>query len=88
MCRTHPDWEVKKVSIHGTDQSAQWAIAAGAMASGSVDHIEIDRQGFQFAKLNNSWHEDFVPGAVKYGGFDGLLAMNPAGVLREQESSE
>ncbi len=49
--------------------------AARSQAGDAVDHTVIDTEGFRFASLTR--HDDpmFVPGAVKYLGVDGLLAL-------------
>jgi len=78
MVKTNPKWNVKKVSLRGGADSSHWLAAAGAMAAEAVDSVEISNEsGFHFGQVDDFWNEDFVPGAVKYGDIEGLIAMIP-----------
>ena len=59
-----------------TDGSASWAVgAASAVASGSLNRVLVDTQGFRFSDVETYADADFLPGAAKYGDLPALLAF-------------
>lgn len=75
MIRSHPDWEVEEIRLGGEEGTGHWAAAAAFLADKALDITEAKAGDFRFANLDDSWHEDMVPGAVKYGDVEGLLKL-------------
>ncbi len=79
MARTHPKWEVKSITLGGEPGSGHWAFAARLAAGEAVDKVDAEVGDFRWAKLNDVWDEDFVPGAVKYGDIETLMRIATGG---------
>ncbi len=75
MARTHDKWDVKEITLTGDEGTGHWAAAAAFLAGDAINNAEAKVGNFTFGKLDNVWHEDFVPGAVKYGDVDRLLKL-------------
>ena len=78
MARTHPKWEVKKITLGGEPGTGHWAHAAKLVAQAAIDEVTAEVGDFQWEKLGSVWDEDFVPGAVKYGDVDALVRLATA----------
>jgi len=63
------------VLLAGVEGAGPIAAAAAALAKGSLEQLVCDTQGFRFAKLENVWDVNFVPGAEKYGDLPAMLAL-------------
>ncbi|MEX2579349.1 MAG: hypothetical protein WD342_09845 [Verrucomicrobiales bacterium] len=75
MIRSHPDWDAKKIVVAGEPGTAHWTLAAKLAGGGAIDRVEADAGDFRFGELDDVWHEDFVPGAVKYGDVEMLRKL-------------
>jgi hypothetical protein len=83
--RDHDRQPAKRIVLVGEAGAGHWvagAIAAAASTLGGrrdppIVAAVIDTDGFRFDSLPDVWHDDFLPGAVKYGDLGGLLAMAP-----------
>ncbi|MBI1374467.1 MAG: acetylxylan esterase [Phycisphaera sp.] len=72
----HHERTPKGIMLVGMGQQAGPIAAAALSRSGdTVERTAIDTQGFTFASVDRVDHPMFVPGALKYGGVDGLLAL-------------
>jgi cephalosporin-C deacetylase-like acetyl esterase len=61
--------------VAGVEGAGVIAAAATALAQPTVDQLVCDTEGFRFARLDNIWDVNFVPGAVKYGDVPALLSL-------------
>jgi len=75
MAQTSPKWDVTRVTLEGQPGTGHWIAAAVLAAGAAIDEFTIDLGGFRFASLDDVWHEDFVPGAVKYGDVEMLVEL-------------
>jgi dienelactone hydrolase len=64
-----------KILVAGVEGAGVIAVAATALASTVVQQLASDTDGFRFAKLDNVWDVNFLPGAVKYGDVPAMLAL-------------
>ncbi len=74
--KNHKKWEVKSVDLVGLEGAGQWVAAAAAVAGSEVDRNVVITDGFRFAKLDSSFDQNFLPGAVKYGDIAAFLTLN------------
>ena len=73
----------KRIVLVGEHGAGHWVAGAVAAACSTLDGrcdppiaaAVIDAAGFRFDALPDVWHDDFLPGAVKYGDLGGMLAM-------------
>jgi dienelactone hydrolase len=63
-----------KIHMVGFGPAAGWAAAAAAQAGEAVASLTVD-SGFRFADIKDLTSQHLVPGAVKYGDVDALLAL-------------
>jgi dienelactone hydrolase len=73
--RGDPDHRTRRILVAGIEGAGVIAAAATALAPDVVDQLICDTGGFRFAKLDNVWDANFVPGGAKYGDVPGLLAL-------------
>jgi hypothetical protein len=67
--------KVTSVSLVGTGDAGVWALLARAVAADAVAKTVVDVQGFDFADIVKSDDPRLLPGALRYGGLDGLTAL-------------
>ncbi|MFM7245385.1 MAG: acetylxylan esterase [Planctomycetaceae bacterium] len=80
--RDHAQRPAQRIVLVGESGAGHWVAGAVAAACSSLDGRRdspitaavITTAGFRFDTLPDVWHEDFLPGAVKYGDLGGLLA--------------
>lgn len=65
-----------KIILIGSDGAGVVAAAAAAQLKDLLAGAVIDTEGFRFASLDDPWHPQFVPGAVKYGDVPALLRLS------------
>jgi hypothetical protein len=78
--KTHP---AKRIVLVGEVGAGHWVAGAVAAASSTFEGRRdppiaaavVETGGFRFDALPDVWHDDFLPGAVKYGDLGGMLAM-------------
>jgi cephalosporin-C deacetylase-like acetyl esterase len=83
--RDHDQYPAKRIAVVGEAGAGHWVAGALAAAASTldgrrvppIDAAVIDTGGFRFDGLPHVWHDDFLPGAVKYGDLAGMLAMAP-----------
>jgi hypothetical protein len=81
--RDHDALPAKRIVLVGEAGAGHWVAGAIAAAASTLDGRRdppivaavIDTDGFRFDALPDVWHDDFLPGAVKYGDLGGMLAM-------------
>lgn len=81
--RDHAHHPAQRIVLVGDAGAGHWVAGAVAAACSSLDGRRdppitaavIDTAGFRFDALPDVWHDDFLPGAVKYGDIGGMLAM-------------
>ena len=61
MIKTHPKWEVKKVTVYGTDGAAHWAVAAGAMAPESDRRVTYRQKELPLRQTAKPLARGFCP---------------------------
>ncbi len=67
--------KVKSLFVLGTGDVAPVALAASALGEASIARTAIMLDGFRFADAPSYASPDFVPGSVKYGDVETLLAL-------------
>jgi len=65
----------RKIHVAGVEGAGVIAAAATALAPDTVHQLVCDTEGFRFAKLDNVWDVNFVPGAAKYGDVPAILSL-------------
>jgi len=65
----------RHVVIVGVEGASAIAAATAALAGDAAQQLVIDHAGFRFAKLDNVWDVNFMPGAEKYGDLPALLDL-------------
>jgi len=83
--RDHEQHPATQIVLVGEAGAGHWVAGAVAAAASTldgrsdalIDAAVIDTGGFRFDALPDVWHDDFLPGAVKYGDLGGMLAMAP-----------
>lgn len=81
--RDHDQHPAKRVVLVGEAGAGHWVAGAIAAAASTldgrrdppIDAAVVETGGFRFDALPDVWHDDFLPGAVKYGDLGGMLAM-------------
>jgi len=68
----HP---VDHVVLVGTHGAGPVMAAASAVAQEHVDELAVDINGFRFQNITDYRDANFLPGIVKYGDVDALLAL-------------
>jgi hypothetical protein len=68
----HP---AREILVAGVEGAGVIAAAATALAPGAVQRLACDTEGLRFAKLENVWDVNFVPGAAKYGDVPAILSL-------------
>jgi hypothetical protein len=81
--RDHATHPAARIVLVGEKGAGHWV--AGAMAAACstfdgrrdppIDAAVIETDGFRFETLPDVWHDDFLPGGVKYGDIGGMLVM-------------
>lgn len=64
-----------KIHVAGVEGAGVIAAAATALAPDTVHQLVCDTEGFRFAKLDDVWDLNFVPGAAKYGDVPAILSL-------------
>ena len=83
--RDHDPHPAKQIVLVGQAGAGHWVVGAVAAAASTLEGrcsppivlAVIDTGGFRFDTLPDVWHDEFLPGAVKYGDLGGMLAMAP-----------
>ncbi|MEX2671232.1 MAG: hypothetical protein WD294_03875 [Phycisphaeraceae bacterium] len=71
------DYETERVHLLAMGETVgPVAAAAGAMADDRLHSLAVDNAGFRFVHADRFEHPMFVPGMVRYGDVDALLALN------------
>ncbi len=66
----------ERVYLVGTGGAGPIAAAAQAQPGSKIDRLAIDTGHFRFADLKSIDDPDFLPGAVKYGDLEAILALS------------
>jgi dienelactone hydrolase len=75
MIRGNDKHRTETLLVAGVEGAGPIAAAAVGIAQSQVNQLFVDTEGFRFAKLNDVWDVNFVPGAVKYGDVPALLSL-------------
>ena len=81
--RDHEKHPAPRIVLVGEAGAGHWVAGAVAAACSALDGRRdppiaaavVETGGFRFDALLDVWHDDFLPGAVKYGDLGGMLAM-------------
>jgi cephalosporin-C deacetylase-like acetyl esterase len=68
-----------RIDLAGRGQAGVWALAARALAGDAVTRTAVDVGGFDFDQVRDPLDERLLPGAVKYGGVNGLASLATGG---------
>ena len=68
--------DAESITLVGTDGAGPWATVAAAVAEEAVQQLAVDTQGFRFSDISDYRDVNFLPGALKYGGLSGALALS------------
>ena len=71
--------ETKRVDLVAFGTSGPPALVARALAGNAVERAAIDLGNFDFDQIHDAMDPMMLPGALKYGGVDGLLALCDSG---------
>ncbi len=83
----HDEHEPKRLMMMARNGGGPIGAAARAIAGAAIDKAVLDTQGFRFVDITSYRDPQFLPGAVKYGDLDSLLALSaPHGLRIEGES--
>jgi hypothetical protein len=66
----------QQVDVIATGGAGPIAAAARACADHDIDRLALDSGHFRFANLTSFDDPDFLPGAVKYGDLEAMLALS------------
>jgi hypothetical protein len=75
MIRDNDKYRTETLYVAGVEGAGPVAAAAVGIAQSQVNQLFVDTEGFRFAKLDDVWDANFVPGAVKYGDVPALLSL-------------
>jgi hypothetical protein len=68
-----------RIDLAGRGQAGVWALAARALAGDAVARTAVDVGGFDFDQVRDPLDERLLPGAIKYGGVNGLASLAEGG---------
>ncbi|MCA9249044.1 MAG: acetylxylan esterase [Planctomycetales bacterium] len=71
----------RRLSVLGVRGAGPVALAAAVVAGKAVARVAANVDSFRFAEIRDYRDENFLPGAVKYGGLAGLCALRAPGEL-------
>ncbi|MEX0717557.1 MAG: acetylxylan esterase [Planctomycetaceae bacterium] len=63
------------IYLIGTGEAGPWVLLAAAIAGDKIDGAFVDLGGFGFGKIESIGDQNYLPGALKYGGIGGLAAL-------------
>ena len=75
MIRGNEKHRTDRIIVAGTDGAGIIAAATTALSGTAVSKLVANTEGVRFAKLDNVWDVNFIPGAAKYGDVDALLKL-------------
>jgi hypothetical protein len=64
-----------EIYLVGSGSAGAWAAAAAVQSGNEIFGLAADLRSFRFANLKSIGDGNFLPGAVKYGDVDALLAL-------------
>ena len=73
FCKATPG--VKRMDLVGAGEVAVATLIAKAIANESIDRTTLDMAGFDFDRITDSLDPQMLPGALKYGGVNGIAAL-------------
>ena len=73
VCKATPG--VKRIDLVGTGETAVATLIAKAIANESIDRTALDMAGFDFDRITDALDPQMLPGALKYGGVNGIAAL-------------
>lgn len=75
MVQDHPKWNVKEIVIEAEGGLAAVALAARVILGSQIDSLKVSPGAFNFRALTDLSDDYMVPGALKYGGLEGLQML-------------
>lgn len=66
-----------QVNLVGVGKAGPWCLLARPLAGRAIDRAAADADGFDFASIKNAQDENYLPGALRYGGIWPLAAAAP-----------
>ncbi len=82
IAAVHTQDQVTAIHLVGLEEAGPWAALAGALAGDSIRTTTADLQHFSFTDITEANDPMLLPGATKYGGLDGLIALAAPRTLR------
>lgn len=80
-----------RVKLAGFGEAGAWSLLARAAAGDMIDRAAIDLNGFDFDAIQSPSDPLLLPGALKYGGMSGIIALcagRPTLVCNARESGK
>jgi len=71
----------KPIDLLALPGTGQWAMMAMVADNGTIKRAAVHLDGFVFSSVHGVWDENFLPGALKYGDIQGLMATIAPRVL-------
>jgi hypothetical protein len=68
-----------RIDLAGRGQAGLWVLAARALAGEAATRTAVDVGGFDFDQVRDPLDERLLPGALKYGGVNGLASLATGG---------
>lgn len=75
MLSAEPNAEQKRIYLIGTGEAGPWVLLAAAVVGDKIDGAFVDLGGFGFGNVKSIGDQNYLPGALKYGGIGGLAAL-------------
>lgn len=82
IAAVHSQDQVTAIHLVGLDDAGPWVALAGALAGDSISTTTADLGHFSFRDITEANDPMLLPGATKYGGLDGLIALAAPRTLR------
>jgi len=73
LCKSTP--RIKQINLIGAGQVAVATLIAQAVAGDCIDRSALDLAGFDFDRITDPLDPQLLPGALKYGGINGIAAL-------------
>ena len=70
-----------RVNLVGVGEAGAWVLLAKALAGDAVARTAVDHGAIEFAAAKSVFDDNFIPGALKYGGLSTMASLAAPGEL-------